>query len=247
MNVLVTGGAGFIGSHLCERLLKDGAHVRTIDNLSTGSRRNIEHLVPNPRFHFLHADILESDQLNAAMAGCDVVFHLAAAVGVKYVIANPLQSIHCNIHGTESVLQAALHHGAAVVLASSSEVYGKNPNIPFHEESDIMLGNTTTPRWSYACGKAINEFTALAFSREKGLPVVIARLFNVCGPRQAARYGMVIPSFVRSALRGLPLEVFGGGSQTRCFAYVGDVVDALCRLARSQAAMGVIFNIGSTQ
>jgi len=246
MKTLVTGGAGFIGCHLAEALLRRGDQVQVIDNLSTGSRDNISHLLENPRFEFVFGDIMDRELMGDLTDGVDVVYHFAAAVGVKHIMENPLECIRCNVHGTESVLEAATRSGCKVLLASTSEVYGKNSDIPSREGTGTVMGATTTVRWSYACAKALNEFMALAYARDRQLSVIIARLFNVCGPRQTGRYGMVVPRFVRNALLGEALEVYGDGTQSRCFAYVGDVTAAAISLVNAKDTSGQIFNIGST-
>ena len=241
---LITGGAGFIGSHLAEELLGRGQQVYVLDNLSTGSVENIEHLKSSPAFHY-HIDSVENEPLLAELIDrCDVVYHLAAAVGVKLIVESPVHTIETNVHCTELVLKHANKKKKKVVLASTSEVYGKANGVPFREDQDLVLGPTTKGRWSYACSKAIDEFLALAYWREKKLPVVIVRLFNTVGPRQTGRYGMVVPSFVKQALLLHPITVYGDGKQTRCFTYVGDVVRALPILADHPEAVGQIFNIG---
>lgn len=245
MKALITGGAGFIGSHLAEELLRRGERVTVIDDLSTGSSDNIEHLLNRPDFHFVRDTILDEAVMRRLVDNAEVVYHLAAAVGVKYVIDNPLQSIQTNIRGTEIVLELAAREKKKVLLASTSEVYGKNSTAVFPESADIVIGSTTISRWSYACSKAMDEFLALAYHRAHGLPVTIARFFNTCGPRQVGRYGMVIPRFVRQALLGRPITVHGDGKQTRSFTYVSDAVDAVIELANHPAAVGEIFNIGN--
>jgi UDP-glucose 4-epimerase len=245
MRALVTGGAGFIGSHLVEELLKRGAEVRVIDDLSTGSFDNIAHLENHPQFQYTIDTILDEEVLARLADGVDVIYHLAAAVGVEYVIENMLKALQINIRGTEVVLDVANRQKTKVVLFSSSEVYGKANSIPFHEEHDRLLGPTTINRWSYAAAKAIDEILALAYFREKKLPVVIVRCFNTCGPRQTGQYGMVIPRFVRQCLLGNPITVYGDGKQTRCFTSVDDVVRAVLALAEDGAAVGEIFNVGS--
>lgn len=247
MNFLITGGAGFIGSHLAELLLARGGTVAVIDDLSTGSITNIEHLKAERRFSY-HIDTIFNEPLLAELIDrADVVFHLAAAVGVNLIVESPVRTIETNISGTEVVLKHAAKKKRIVLLASSSEVYGKSENVPFREDDDMVLGPTTRARWSYACSKAIDEFLALSYWKEKKLPVVIARLFNTVGPRQTGRYGMVVPRFVRQALDGGPITVFGDGKQSRCFAYVGDVVDALAKLVETASALGEVFNVGSDE
>lgn len=241
MKVLITGGAGFIGSHLSERLLNEGHDVYIIDNLSTGNIHNIEHLKTNNTFD----TIMNLPVLEELVNQCDIIFHLAAAVGVRLIVSNPVHTIETNIRGTEMVLEAASKKGKKVILASTSEVYGKSNNIPFKEDNDIELGPTTKARWSYACSKLISEFLALAYCKEKKLPVVITRLFNTIGPKQTGEYGMVVPRFVKQAMTGRPLTVYGDGTQTRCFVYVGDAVRAIVELSMEEKAVGEIFNIGS--
>ena len=247
MRVLVTGGAGFIGSHLCDHLLAENHVVSVIDNLSTGRLENIEHLIPNPAFRFEVGSILDKKALTPLIQETDVVFHLAAAVGVQLILEDPVRSIETNIRGTEIVLDLAARSGTRVLLASTSEVYGKSKKIPFSEEDDLVLGSTNLGRWSYACSKALDEFLALAYWKEKGLPVTIFRLFNTVGPRQVGRYGMVLPRFVAWALAGNPVKVFGDGKQSRCFCHVDDVVKCITRLSTSPQAIGEVYNIGSNQ
>ncbi|MBI3584776.1 MAG: GDP-mannose 4,6-dehydratase [Nitrospinae bacterium] len=242
--VLITGGAGFIGSHLSEELLKRGEDVFVIDDLSTGSIENIEHLKNNPKFHY-SIDTIKNEPLLAELVDrCDVVYHLAAAVGVKLIIESPVNTIETNIYGTELVLKCANKKKKKVMVASTSEVYGKNNNVPFKEDYDVVLGSTKNGRWSYACSKAIDEFLALAYWREKKLPVVVVRFFNTVGPRQTGRYGMVIPNFVKQALLGHPITVYGDGKQSRSFTYVGDVVKGITELMNNPKAVGEVFNIG---
>ncbi len=247
MRVLVTGGAGFIGSHLVEALLGRGDEVWVIDDLSTGREENIAHLMDNPQFHWHYGSVLDKDLVREVMAQCDIVFHLAAAVGVAYVVANPLKSLVTNIKGAEVVLEEASADLKKVILFSSSEVYGKGNGIPLRESDDRVLGPTAVSRWSYATGKAVDEFLALAYWREKGLPTVIVRCFNSCGPRQTGDYGMVVPRFVGQALRGEPITVYGDGQQSRCFSYVGDVVSGVLKLAEHPRAVGQVFNIGTDE
>jgi UDP-glucose 4-epimerase len=243
-SALITGGAGFIGSHLAEALLARGHQVAIIDDLSTGSINNVAHLKGEPAFSYTIDTIANAPLLAELVDGCDVVYHLAAAVGVKLIVDSPVYTIESNVGGTEAVLKAAAKKNKLCVIASTSEVYGKNDDVPFREDHDLVLGPTTKGRWSYACSKAIDEFLALAYFREKGLPVIIARLFNTVGPRQTGRYGMVLPNFVRQALTGEPITVFGDGRQSRCFSWVGDVVEALIDLAEHPGAVGGVFNIG---
>lgn len=244
MKILVTGGAGFIGSHLAEALLNGGHEVYVIDDLSTG---NIKNLKVDERLHCTVDTITNFPVLQKLVDQCDIIFHLAAAVGVKLIVDSPVRTIETNVRGSELVLKAANKKGKLVIIASTSEVYGKNNNIPFREDSDIVLGPATKARWSYACSKLISEFLALAYHKEKGLPIIIARLFNTIGPRQKGEYGMVVPRFFKQALSGKPLTVYGDGTQTRSFAYVGDVVRALIGLANANGAVGEIFNIGSPE
>jgi len=245
MKVLVTGGAGFIGSHLCEALLDRGDEVYVIDDLSTGTMENILHLKSNSRFTYTIDSIADRQILAELVDICDVVFHLAAAVGVKLIVESPVSTIETNIAGTEIVLQLAGKKKKKVIIASTSEVYGKSDNVPFAEDDDMVLGPTAKARWSYACSKAIDEFLALAYFKEHGLPVIIVRLFNTVGPRQTGRYGMVIPTLVQQALADKPMTVYGDGKQTRSFTYVKDVVGALLLLAEHPRAVGDVFNIGN--
>jgi UDP-glucose 4-epimerase len=244
---LITGGAGFIGSHLAETLLERGHQVTVIDDLSTGKFENIRHLVDHPSFRFAIDTITNPLVLDRLASECDIVFHLAAAVGVMLIVDKPVQTIETNVMGTEAVLKAALRYRAKVLIASTSEVYGKGNQSPFNEDDDIVLGPTSRSRWAYAASKMVDEFLALAYHREKDLPVVIFRLFNTVGPRQTGRYGMVIPRFVRQALRGEAVTVFGDGMQTRCFLHVEDAVGAILALAECPQAVGEVFNIGSTE
>lgn len=242
---LVTGGAGFIGSHLAESLIRKGYHVHVIDDLSTGSFDNIAHLEKDDSFDYTIDTILDAGVVDSLVKDSDVVFHLAAAVGVNYVIENQLRSIQVNVKGTETVLEAANRWKRKVILFSTSEIYGKSEEVPFKEDDDRILGPTTVTRWSYAVTKAIDEIMALAYWWEKKLPIVIVRCFNTCGPRQTGQYGMVLPRFVKQALLGNPITVYGDGHQTRCFASVYDVVDGVIGLAECGQAVGEIFNIGS--
>ncbi|MCF7857788.1 MAG: GDP-mannose 4,6-dehydratase [Candidatus Cloacimonetes bacterium] len=245
MKILITGGAGFIGSHLAEKLLKEDHEVSVIDNLSTGKYSNIIHLTKNNKFQYVIDSILNREVLDKLIKKSDQVYHLAAAVGVKYIIDNPLLSLQTNIGGAENVLEFANKYKKKVLMASTSEIYGKNDNIPFKEEDDRLLGSTHISRWSYSAAKAIDEFFALAYHREKKLPVVIVRCFNTVGPRQTGQYGMVIPKFVRNALLNHPITVFGDGKQTRCFCDVDDVTDGMIKLMNNKKAEGEIFNIGN--
>ena len=243
MRALITGGAGFIGSHLAELLLNQGHEVSVIDNLSTGAFDNIAHLKNDKRFHYTIDSITNELVLAELIDQSDVVFHLAAAVGVKLIIEQPVRTIETNVHGTEVVLKHANKKKKLVLITSTSEVYGKSVAAPFSENADLVLGPTTKHRWAYACSKAIDEFLALAYWKERKLPVVVVRLFNTVGPRQTGQYGMVIPTFVRQALAGQPITVYGDGSQSRSFTYVGDVVRALMRLVAAPRAVGGAFNI----
>jgi UDP-glucose 4-epimerase len=246
VKALITGGAGFIGSHLAEQLLQRGHEVGVIDNLSTGSIENISHLKGAPGFSYV-IDTIDNESLLAEWIDRnDVVFHLAAAVGVKLIVERPVHTIETNVHGTEVVLKHANKKKKLVVLASTSEVYGKSTDVPFREKADLVLGATSKHRWAYACSKLLDEFLALAYWKERKLPVVIVRLFNTVGPRQTGQYGMVLPTFVRQALGGQPITVFGDGRQSRSFTYVGDVVEALIALASEPRAVGEVFNIGNT-
>ncbi len=247
MRVLITGGAGFIGSHLSETYLQRGDEVFVIDDLSTGSIENIRHLKDHPRFHYT-IDSIHNQPVTAELVDqCDVIFHLAAAVGVKLIVESPVRTIENNVHGTEVVLSLANKKKKKVLVASTSEVYGLSSEVPFREDGNLVMGATNKGRWSYACSKAIDEFLALAYWREKKLPTIVVRLFNTVGPRQTGQYGMVIPTFVKQALAGRPITVYGSGKQSRCFCYVGDVVGALVKLMDAQDSVGEVFNIGSNQ
>jgi nucleoside-diphosphate-sugar epimerase len=245
MKALITGGAGFLGSHLAESLLARGDTVYLIDNLSTGSIDNIEHLKGRKGFQYAIDSVMNEPVAAELIDRADVVYHLAAAVGVRLIVDSPVNTIETNVHGTEMVLKLANKKKKKVILASTSEVYGKSEDVPFREDADLVLGPTVKGRWSYACSKALDEFLAIAYHKEKHLPVVIVRLFNTVGPRQTGRYGMVIPNLVKQALRGHPLTVFGDGKQSRCFTYVSDVVDVLIKLAEHPAAVGQVFNVGN--
>jgi UDP-glucose 4-epimerase len=247
MRVLVTGGAGFIGSHLAERLLKDGNEVAVIDNLSTGSLTNIENFKEHSGFEFVVGDIRDAGLMEPLVEHSDVIFHLAAAVGVRLIAEDPVHTIETNIGGTEIVLDIANKFGKKILIASSSEVYGKSEAVPFREDDDIVLGSTSLSRWSYACSKAIDEFLGLAFHQQYGLDVVIGRFFNTIGPRQTGQYGMVVPRFIQMALKDEPVLIYGTGRQTRCFCCVGDVVEAVIRLMNREQAAGRVYNIGSTE
>jgi UDP-glucose 4-epimerase len=246
MNYLITGGAGFIGSHLAEALLAKNHSVAVIDDLSTGSIHNIEHLKENKRFKYVIDSVMNRPLLSELVDGSQTVFHLAAAVGVKLIVESPVRTIETNIRGTENVLECANKKRRKVLITSTSEVYGKGVQIPFREDGDLLLGSTDKGRWSYACSKAIDEFLALAYWKEKKLPVVIVRLFNTVGPRQTGQYGMVVPTFVKQALMGHPITVYGSGKQRRCFTHVNDAVKALMALAEEPKAVGQVFNIGSS-
>jgi UDP-glucose 4-epimerase len=247
VRALITGGAGFIGSHLTEALLAEGHQVLILDNLSTGSINNIRHLKGTPGFEY-HIDTITNEPLLAELIDrADVVFHFAAAVGVKLIVEQPVHTIETNVHGTEIVLRHANKKKKLVVIASTSEVYGKSEDVPFREDADLVLGPTPKHRWAYACSKAIDEFLALAYWKERKLPVIIVRFFNTVGPRQTGQYGMVIPNFVRQALAAEPITVFGDGTQTRSFTHVADVVRALLALVQKPDAIGQVINIGSTQ
>jgi UDP-glucose 4-epimerase len=247
LRVLITGGAGFIGSHLADAYIDRGDEVFVIDDLSTGTIENIQHLKNNPKFHYTIESVHNQPVTAELVDQCDVIFHLAAAVGVKLIVESPVRTIETNVRGTEVVLAIANKKKKRVLIASTSEVYGLSSDVPFREDGNLVMGATTKGRWSYACSKAIDEFLALAYWREKKLPTTIVRLFNTVGPRQTGRYGMVIPTFVKQALAGRPITVYGDGSQTRCFGYVGDVVGALLNLMDHPAAVGEVFNIGSDE
>jgi len=242
---LITGGAGFIGSHLAEALLDAGHEADIIDDLSTGSIDNIAHLKGSPHFRYTIDSVTNEPLLAELIDRNDVVFHLAAAVGVKLIVERPVHTIETNVHGTEVVLKHANKKKKLVVVASTSEVYGKNTDVPFREDADLVMGPTAKHRWAYACSKALDEFLALAYWKEKKLPVIIVRLFNTVGPRQTGQYGMVLPTFVRQAMAGRPITVFGDGAQSRSFTYVGDVVDCLAKLMAEPRAIGEVFNIGN--
>jgi UDP-glucose 4-epimerase len=245
MKALITGGAGFVGSHLAEALLGRGDEVYVLDDLSTGSIENIEHLKRSPGFHYAIESIRNEPVVAELVDHVDVVFHLAAAVGVRLIVESPVNTIETNVHGTEAVLKIANKKKKKVLIASTSEVYGKSNVVPFREDADLVLGPTHKGRWSYACSKAIDEFLALAYHKEKRLPVVIVRLFNTVGPRQTGRYGMVIPNLIKQALLGHPLTVYGDGRQSRCFTYVSDVVGVLLKLVDHPGAVGEVFNVGN--
>ena len=247
MRFLITGGAGFVGSHLAELLLERGDEVFLLDDLSTGSMENIRHLKSHDHLHYF-LDRIENRALLAELVDeSDIIFHLAAAVGVRLIVESPVRTIETNIHGTQLVLEAASKKKKLVFIASTSEVYGKNSNVPFVEDADLVLGPTSKGRWSYAASKAVDEFLALSYWKERKQPVVVGRLFNTVGPRQTGRYGMVLPSFVSQALDGTPITVFGDGRQSRCFAHVKDVVEAFCRLVSTARAVGEVVNIGNDE
>jgi UDP-glucose 4-epimerase len=246
-HALITGGAGFIGSHLSEALLKKGHQVTVIDDLSTGRFRNIKPLTSNPNFKFAIETITNAAVMDRLVSECDIVYHLAAAVGVDLIVSSPIRVIETNVRGTDIVMQTARRYRKQVMIASTSEIYGKSNHTPFAEHDDRILGSTTKNRWSYSTSKALDEFLALAYHKEADLPVVIFRLFNTVGPRQQGRYGMVIPRFIQWALAGQSIQVYGNGQQTRCFANVSDVVEAIVALAECDEAIGEVFNIGTQE
>jgi len=245
LRVLITGGAGFIGSHLADAYLKRGDQVFIIDDLSTGSFENIRHLKDHPGFHYTIESVHNHPVTAELVDQSDVIFHLAAAVGVKLIVESPVRTIETNVRGTECILSIANKKKKKVLVASTSEVYGLSTQVPFSEDGNLVMGATTKGRWSYACSKAIDEFLALAYWREKKLPTIVVRLFNTVGPRQTGQYGMVIPTFVKQALANRPITVYGDGKQSRCFCYVGDVVGALMKLMDDERSVGQVFNIGS--
>jgi UDP-glucose 4-epimerase len=247
MKALVTGGAGFIGSHLTERLLKDDNKVAVIDNLSTGSLKNIKSFKNHAGFKFVEGDIRNTELMEPLVEQSDAIFHLAAAVGVRLIAEDPVHTIETNIGGTEIVLNIANKFSKKILIASSSEVYGKSEAVPFHEDDDIVLGSTCLSRWSYACSKAVDEFLGLAFHQQYGLNVVIGRFFNTIGPRQTGQYGMVVPRFVQMALKGETLQIYGTGRQTRCFCYVTDLIEAVIGLMNCKQAAGHVYNIGTNE
>ena len=247
MRVLITGGAGFIGSHLTDAYLDRGDEVHILDDLSTGCMDNIRHRKGHPKFHYTIDSVHKSSVVAELIDGCDIVYHLAAAVGVKLIVESPVRTIETNVHGTEVVLAQAAKKKKKVFVASTSEVYGLSTKVPFNEEDPLVLGASHKGRWSYACSKLLDEFLALAYWRERKLPVVVARFFNTVGPRQTGQYGMVVPTLVKQALAGKPLTVYGDGSQTRCFGYVGDIVGAIMKLMEHPQAVGQVFNIGSSE
>jgi UDP-glucose 4-epimerase len=247
LKILVTGGAGFIGAHLAEALLASDHAVVVVDDFSTGSMRNIQHLLADHRFQLVRGSVCDQSLMTALVERTDAIFHLAAAVGVQLIVRHPVHTISTNIHGTEVILELANAFRRKIVIASTSEVYGKSDQIPFQEDADVVLGSTRFSRWSYACSKMIDEFLALAYYQEYGLPAIICRFFNTIGVRQTGEYGMVVPRFVRKALRNEPLEIYGTGNQSRCFCNVADVVRALTRLLDCQSALGEVVNLGSDE
>lgn len=247
MKVLITGGCGFIGSHLAERLLDRGDRVQVLDDLSTGSMENIEHLIGRPGFSYRIGSALDVPLVSELVDSADVTVHLAAAVGVKLIVEKPVHTIETNVRATEVVLGAAARKKKLVMVASTSEVYGKSMSFPFREDQDLQLGPTTHSRWAYACSKALDEWLALAYLREQGVPVIVTRFFNTVGPRQTGQYGMVLPNFAAQAIRNEPITVYGSGDQSRCFGHVRDAVEALLRLMAAPEAIGEVFNVGSTQ
>jgi len=247
MNALITGGAGFIGSHLAERLVERGEHVTIIDDLSTGSVHNIRHLKGNPKFDYFLDTVTNQHLMAELIDAADIVYHLAAAVGVRLIVESPTHTMETNIRGTEVVLELAAKKKKRVLMTSTSEVYGKRNHVPFREDDDLVLGPPDKGRWSYACSKAIDEFLAVAYWKEKRVPTVIARLFNVVGPRQTGRYGMVIPNLIKQALSGRDMTVYGDGNQTRCFTYINDALSALVALAEHPGTKGEVYNIGSIE
>src|ERR671919_615679 len=247
MRILITGGAGFIGSHLAEALLDARHEVYVLDDLSTGAIDNITHLKGRPGFHYTIDTVFNDPVVAELVDRADVVFHLAAAVGVKLIVQEPVHTIETNVHGTEVILKHAAKKKKLVFIASTSEVYGKSTSVPFREDADLVMGATTRHRWAYACSKALDEFLALAYWKEKKLPTIICRFFNTVGPRQTGQYGMVVPTFAKQAITGEPITVFGDGTQSRSFTYVGDVVGALLKLMVEPRAIGQVFNVGNTE
>ena len=247
LNILITGGAGFIGSHLGEAMLKSGHRVIAVDDLSTGSLDNIKPSMENERYEFVHDSVQNVQTMNSLVGKCDVIFHLAAAVGVQLIVEQPVHTIETNIHGSEVLLELANKFRRKILIASSSEVYGKNTKTPFSEDDDVTLGSTRFTRWSYACSKMIDEFLALAYHTEDNLDTIVCRFFNTVGPRQTGSYGMVVPRFVRRALRGEPVEIYGSGEQSRCFCNVSDVVWALGELIECDNAVGEVINVGTQE
>jgi len=247
VNILITGGAGFIGSHLCDRLMEQDHHLCIIDDLSTGKYDNIAHHAGDTRFRFIVDTILHTETLEPLVQWADLIYHLAASVGVKRIVEKPVNTIETNVLGSHAVLSLAAKYNRKVILFSTSEVYGKNQQLPYNEEDDCVFGSTQKSRWSYGCTKALDEFLGLAYHKEQGLPIIIIRVFNMIGPRQTGQYGMVVPTFIRQALRKMPITVYGSGKQSRCFTYVLDLVDALITLSTHDQAVGEIFNIGSEE
>ncbi len=245
MKVFITGGAGFIGSHLAERLIEGGHRVSILDDLSTGAMANIDHLIGNPGFEHRIGSVTDAPLVAELVDRCDVTVHLAAAVGVRLIVERPVHTIETNVHGTEVVLNAVARKQKPIFLASTSEVYGKSQKVPFSEDDDLVMGATTHARWSYACSKALDEWLGLAYHRDKGVPVTVFRLFNTVGPRQTGRYGMVLPTFAAQAVAGEPITVYGSGEQSRCFCHVGDAIRAIEALMFEPAAVGQVFNVGS--
>lgn len=247
MKVLITGGAGFIGSHLAEKLLATGHEVIAIDDLSTGSLNNIRHILDNPKFEFIYDNVRNAEMMHVLIEKCDIIYHLAAAVGVQLIVDEPVHTIETNIHGSEVVLGIANKFRKKILVASTSEVYGKSEKVPFKEDDDTVMGSTRFSRWAYACSKAIDEFLGMAYYEQFGLPVVVTRFFNTVGPRQTGQYGMVIPRFVERALKNEPILIYGTGKQARCFGYVGDVIEAIIKLMNCPDAPGRVYNIGSQE
>ena len=247
MKVLITGGSGFIGSHLSERMLRDGHSVICVDDLSTGTLDNVRSLLGHERYQFVRESVRNATTMTPLVDRCDVIFHLAAAVGVQLIVDQPVHTIETNIHGSEVMLNLANKFGRKIVVASTSEVYGKNTRVPFAEDHDTTLGSTYFTRWSYACSKMVDEFLALAYHDQFGLPTIVCRFFNTVGPRQTGQYGMVVPRFVRKALNNEPIEIYGSGSQSRCFSNVADVVEALVKLIDCPKAIGQVINVGTTE
>jgi UDP-glucose 4-epimerase len=247
MKALVTGGAGFIGSHLVEKLLQGGHEVTVIDDLSTGSVKNLQSVRDNKRFGFVQDTVRNAGTMDTLIKKCDVVYHLAAAVGVQLIVDEPVRTIETNIHGCEVILENANKYGKRVLIASSSEVYGKSEAVPFSEDDDAVLGSTRFSRWSYACSKAVDEFLAFAYRDQFNLPVVVVRIFNTVGPRQVGQYGMVVPRFVTNALKNEPIYIYGSGKQSRCFAHVSDVISGFISLMECDKAVGGVYNIGSDE
>ena len=247
MKALITGGAGFIGSHLSEKLLQIGYEVTVVDDLSTGSIKNLDNVISHPKFKFVYDNVRNTETMHVLIEQCDMVFHLAAAVGVRLIVERPVHTIETNIHGSEVVLNIANKFRKKILIASTSEVYGKSVAVPFREDDDTVLGSTKFSRWSYACSKAIDEFLGLAYYEQYGLPVIVTRFFNTVGPRQTGQYGMVIPRFVEQALKNEPIQIYGTGKQCRCFGYVGDVIEGAIALMNCPTAAGRVYNIGATE